>query len=473
MPLSHLSKFVTPRLKKKVVPRNFLFILNNNQNLNIHQHTMSDNHDNEEQVVDPYDVPDPVHREAQHLMQNDLSGELESRGLKPTGFWSDDARRLQIEFDKDYEVEMEQMQEKRAEAAVRRAAAEEEMMRQLALERELREEEEAVASDPKCYFWMELIKSNKTPNDASLVLDDITCRAMSKVIAISTSLITLDLSRNDLSDTAGNHLAKILHSNTSIIKLDLGGNRLGPKSAIALGDGLMVNTTMTSLNLEGNPLTGEFAQEHGEVSVRGHADYSGVQSLAKSLASNSTLTYLNMWRTGLGHAGGDALAKSMVSNQTLVMLDIGCNNVGVMDLEGIMDCLDNNKRLMEVAENNSRENRIRQRNEDRIRAAASDASQKKKEMEDWYEQQRLDRIAARLQALEDERQAKEDAEQAAIEEKKKLEEEEARANAGKKKKKKGGKKVRARSVVLCLLISTFSVVALVTFLLSKNPASLT
>ena len=69
----------------------------------------------EDDTIDPYDVPDPIHREAQHLMQNDLSSELESRALKPTGFWSDDARRLQIEFDKEYEIELEQMQEKKAE----------------------------------------------------------------------------------------------------------------------------------------------------------------------------------------------------------------------------------------------------------------------------------------------------------------------------------------------------------------------
>jgi hypothetical protein len=405
---------------------------------------MSDENENkEDETVDPYDVPDPIHREAQHLMQNDLSAELEQRGLKPTGFWSDDARRLQVEFDKEYEVELEQMQEKRAEAAVRRAAAEELMMRQLALERELREEEEAVASDPKCYFWMELIQKNKTPSDASLVLDDVTCRAMSKVIAVNTSLVTLDLSRNDLSDTTGEHLAKILHSNTTIIKLDLGGNRLGPKSATALGDGLMVNATMKSLNLEGNPLTGEFAQEHGEVSVRGHADYSGVQKLAESLATNTGLTYLNLWRTGLGHAGGDVLSKSMKENQSIVMLDIGCNNIGIKELEGIMDCLDSNKRLMEVEENKARENRVRQRNEDRIRSAAAEAAAKKKELEDWYEQQRLDRIAARLQALEDERQAKEDKERAEEEERKRAAEEEERNSKGKKKK-KGGKKKKKK-----------------------------
>merc|ERR1711865_136397 len=82
--------------------------------------------------------------------------------------------------------------------------------------------------------------------------------------------------------------------------------------------------------------------------------------------------------TGLGHAGGDALAQSMASNQCIVMLDIGCNNIGVKELEGIMDCLDSNKKLMEISDKKARENRVRQRNEDRIRSASSDAASKKK-----------------------------------------------------------------------------------------------
>ena len=50
-------------------------------------------------------IPEPVHRKADQLSQNELSIELEQRSLKPTGFWSDDAKKLQVEFDKEYEVE--------------------------------------------------------------------------------------------------------------------------------------------------------------------------------------------------------------------------------------------------------------------------------------------------------------------------------------------------------------------------------
>ena len=48
-----------------------------------------------------------------------------------------------------------------------------------------------------------------------------------------------------------------------------------------------VHAKVMQLNLEGNPLTGEFAQEHGEVSVRGHANYSGVQKLAEGVLAES------------------------------------------------------------------------------------------------------------------------------------------------------------------------------------------
>ena len=106
-----------------------------------------------------------------------------------------------------------------------------------------------------------------------------------------------------------------------------------------------------------------------------------------------------------------------------------------------MNSLDANKKLMDVAESKSRENRVRQRNEDRIREAASEAARKRKELEDWYEQQRLDRVAARLNDLELERKEKEDAEAAAAAEAKRRAAEEARAAGGKKKKKgKKGKK---------------------------------
>ena len=136
-------------------------------------------------------------------------------------------------------------------------------------------------------FWADLIKENKTPPAATLELDDVLCRAISKLVMDNRSLTSLDLSRNGLTDNSGVYIARMLGENSSLIKLELEANSLGPKTAAALGDALSRNDSLVYLNLEGNPLTGQFAQEH---TINGRAEFDGVQSLALTLSQNHTLT---------------------------------------------------------------------------------------------------------------------------------------------------------------------------------------
>jgi hypothetical protein len=46
------------------------------------------------------DNDDEVCRSAKELSQSDLRKELDARGINATGFWSDDVKRLQVEFDR-------------------------------------------------------------------------------------------------------------------------------------------------------------------------------------------------------------------------------------------------------------------------------------------------------------------------------------------------------------------------------------
>ena len=143
-------------------------------------------------------IPDPVHRKADQLSQNELSVELERRDLKPTGFWSDDAKKLQVEFDKEFEKERSEVDEKREEARIARKEEWAKQLERQAEEQALREEEEAIVDSPKMSFWADLIKANKTPPAATLELNDVLCRAISKLIMDNRSLTSLDLSRNAL-----------------------------------------------------------------------------------------------------------------------------------------------------------------------------------------------------------------------------------------------------------------------------------
>ena len=382
-------------------------------------------------------IPDPVHRKADQLSQNELSVELEQRGLKPTGFWSDDAKKLQVEFDKEFEVERSEVESKREKARAAREREWQEQLRIQAEEQALREEEEAVAEDAKVSFWIDLIEKNKTPQAATLVLNDVLARAVSKVIKINQSLVSLDLSRNQLTDNSGVFLAKMVEGNSCLVKLELEANHLGPLTARAMGEALITNETLTFMNMEGNPLTGDFAQQHGN--VKGHTDYSGVQNLGESLAQNQSLTYLNLRRTGLGHQGGSAIAKALQTNKKLVYLDVGSNSLGANELEDIANYIDRNNGLLEQKEGVAREQRAQQFRADRERERIQDMERKQKEEDDWMEEQRQLRIANRIAKIEAERKAKEDelARIAAEEERKRKEEEAAASKKkGKKKKKK-------------------------------------
>ena len=129
-------------------------------------------------------IPEPVHRKADQLSQNELSIELEKRDLQATGFWSDDAKKLQVEFDRDYAVERSEVESKRERARAVREREWQEQLRLQAEEQALREEEEAIADDAKVSFWADLIKQNKTPSAATLSINDVLARALSKLIGL-------------------------------------------------------------------------------------------------------------------------------------------------------------------------------------------------------------------------------------------------------------------------------------------------
>ena len=57
-------------------------------------------------------------------------------------------------------------------------------------------------------------QDNQTPPNACLRdLNHVTCRAVARVLQQNTSLLSLDVSRNNRGDEAGVHLAEMLRTN--------------------------------------------------------------------------------------------------------------------------------------------------------------------------------------------------------------------------------------------------------------------
>ena len=111
-------------------------------------------------------------------------------------------------------------------------------------------------------------------------------------------------------------LARYLGSCLEIREADLDEDRIegegiGDAAAAVLATSLATNTTLTNLNLSGNNL-----------------GPSGAESLATALKINTSLSNLNFSGNNLGPAGAESLATALKTNTILTNLDFSGNNVG-------------------------------------------------------------------------------------------------------------------------------------------------
>ncbi|XP_068732911.1 protein NLRC3-like [Montipora capricornis] len=104
--------------------------------------------------------------------------------------------------------------------------------------------------------------------------------------------------------------------------------RIGDGGAAILADAMATNSTVTLLDLSFN--------EVGD---------SGAAALAKAIEVNSTLTELDLSRNRIGISGADALAKAMRSNSTLTSLDLSYNEIGDSGVDELAQAMRSNSTL--------------------------------------------------------------------------------------------------------------------------------
>jgi len=207
-----------------------------------------------------------------------------------------------------------------------------------------------------------------------------------------------------------------------------------------MGEALCSNSTLRSLSLEENPLTHD-------------KDFDGIASLARMLQANATLTFLNLWKCGVGDQGGQALAAALPANNTLISLQLSpADGVKFSDLEAIAGCLEENMRIHAVEQDVLRQDAAERRAAAAEAKRQRDEEQAKKEEEEWLEEQAQIRAKNRAEAAIMAKKAEEDARIAREEAEKKRREDKARREAeekSKKKKKKGKKKKKVRRWRVC------------------------
>jgi len=139
----------------------------------------------------------------------------------------------------------------------------------------------------------------------------------------------LYLSAAMLNEHQGNLLLEALKSKNSLTTLNLSHNKLGDTFLVHLSS-LLNSTSLKELYLWSTDIT------------------DGVLPLATSLATNTTLTTLQLRGNGIGHDGARALAQALKTNKTLEVLDLWYNPIGEEGLESLAHAIGAHGSLKEV-----------------------------------------------------------------------------------------------------------------------------
>ncbi|KAL0206005.1 hypothetical protein P9112_001312 [Eukaryota sp. TZLM1-RC] len=157
------------------------------------------------------------------------------------------------------------------------------------------------------------LESNSTLTELNLRRNNITdegASALARALESNSSLTTLDLQFNNITDEGASALARALESNSTLTRLSLQNNKITDEGASALARALESNSSLTTLDLLGNNITDE-----------------GASALARALESNSTLTELNLQSNNITDEGASALARALESNSSLTELNLWRSNI--------------------------------------------------------------------------------------------------------------------------------------------------
>ncbi|PWA14141.1 hypothetical protein CCH79_00016716 [Gambusia affinis] len=166
-----------------------------------------------------------------------------------------------------------------------------------------------------------------------------TCSVLARAFQKDGVFTEVSLSDCMLTEEGTKMLLAGLFHNTSVKCLDLKGNNLRSTGAEVLGKLLGCNKTLHRLVLEWNAL-GVWEESFS--------------LFCDGLASNNTLTHLDLRNNQINHHGASELALALRRNSTLQELDLRWNNIGLLGGRSLLEALQKNKSVvqLEMAGNN-------------------------------------------------------------------------------------------------------------------------
>ena len=150
-------------------------------------------------------------------------------------------------------------------------------------------------------------------------------KGVGALVHFSTTLHTLQLSRNQLGDSGITHVARALQRNECLTALYADANEIGDDGAMAIANSLLHNTTLKCLDLSENGVGAE-VHFHHEGESQGICD-AAATAFARALRVNSSLETLRLSSCEITDDGAHALLASL-HGSSITHLDLRQNQFG-------------------------------------------------------------------------------------------------------------------------------------------------
>ena len=183
---------------------------------------------------------------------------------------------------------------------------------------------------------------------------------LARILLNNNSIETLILQDNELGEDSGDKIGASLIQNKSIKKLVVSDNKIknkGSRSIIENGSSLI------SLDLSNNEISPEVCFDLKNLITRSknlkeviwngnNVGLKGINFIVEALKDSTKLKSLSLKNTSIGVSGIQSLADGLFSNKYLEILDIGSNSINFQSFRELCDSLNNNKIRILKCKNN-------------------------------------------------------------------------------------------------------------------------
>ena len=174
---------------------------------------------------------------------------------------------------------------------------------------------------------------------------------IARILLNNESIETLILQENLLGEDAGDKIGAALIQNKTLKKLVLSDNKIKNKGARSIIEN---GTSLISIDLSENDITPEICFDLKNLMIHSkhlreviwngnYVGIKGINYIVEALKSNSKIKSLSLRNTSIGKIGVQSLALGLFKNEYLKILDLGSNSITFESFKDLCDSLNNNK----------------------------------------------------------------------------------------------------------------------------------